>query len=276
MTVNNEDKSPYRLDGKLAVITGAASGIGEACARLFAQMGASLVLTDINADKCQALANELSHSGTQAKAMAQDVADEKTWQALSDELIRLNQGYDILLNNAGIYIGGKLEDNTAEQMQRIHEVNVQSVMMGTKQAAELMKPDGHFGKGGSVINFSSIAGLVGVPGHSIYGSTKGAVRSFSKHTAVEFARFGYGIRVNSLHPGLIDTAMGAMVFDDFVEIGLAASVEEARGLLEQMMIPMGRLGSVQDIANAALFLASNASSYITGSELTVDGGFTAS
>ena len=138
-----------------------------------------------------------------------------------------------------------------------------------------MQPGGCFGKGGSVINLSSIAGLIGVPGHSIYGATKGSVRSISKHSAVEFARFGYGIRVNSLHPGLIDTAMAQQVYDDFVDVGLTQSREEATAVLEQQMIPMGRLGTAEDIANAALFLASDASAYISGAELTVDGGFTA-
>ncbi len=129
---------------------------------------------------------------------------------------------------------------------------------------------GHFGHGGSIINLSSIAGLIGVPGHSIYGASKGAVASFSRHAAVEFARCGYGVRGNSLHPGLIATAMGEKVFDDFVEIGLAADVAQAREMLEQQMIPSGRLGNV-----ARRRSTSAASSYVTGVELTVDGGFTA-
>lgn len=127
---------------------------------------------------------------------------------------------------------------------------------------------------GSIINLSSVAGLIGVPGHSAYGSTKGAVRLYSKHAAVEFARFGYGIRVNSVHPGVIDTPMGVQVFDDLVEIGMAADRDSAKALLQEM-IPQARLGSVSDVANTILFLAADESQYITGQEFVVDGGASA-
>ena len=267
--------NPFSLDGKVALITGAAGGIGEACARCFAESGAAVMLSDINAGKVSELANELRESGCEARAIEHDVCQEDGWQRVVEALAEWKNQWHILVNNAGIYIGGKIEDNTRAQVTAINRVNIDSIFLGTRVAATEMQPKGRFGQGGSIINISSIAGLIGVPGHAIYGATKGAVRSFSKHSAVEFAAFGYGIRVNSLHQGLIDTDMGALVFDDFVSIGLAESVEQARNLLQGQMIPMGRLGSSRDIALAAQFLASDASAYMTGAELTVDGGFTA-
>lgn len=268
-------KDPFSLAGKVALITGAASGIGAACARRFAQSGAAVMASDIDVDKVTALAEELRAQGFDVKAIQHDVAREADWQRVIDALAEWKNAWDVLVNNAGIYIGGRIEDNRLDQLTQINSINIDSIFLGTRFAAKTMQPGGQFGAGGSVINLSSIAGLVGVPGHAIYGATKGAVRSFTKHSAVEFAAFGYGIRVNSLHPGLIETEMGALVFADFVEVGLAESEAQAREMLENGMIPMGCLGSSEDIALAAQFLASDASAYMTGSELTVDGGFTA-
>ena len=265
----------FGLEGKVAVVTGAGAGIGEACARMFAQAGAAVMLSDINVEACERIAADLNAQGLQAKAIRLDVTNEDDWAALKLALQAWQNRWDVLLNNAGIYIGGMLEDNTGAQVSKINQINIDSVFLGTRAAVECMKPGAMFGSGGSIINLSSIAGLVGVPGHSIYGATKGAVRSLSKHSAVEFAKFGYGVRVNSLHPGLIETAMGDQALQDFVDIGVVANVEEAAALLKSAMIPMGRLGNVQDIANAALFLASDASAYVTGIEITVDGGFCA-
>lgn len=267
--------SVFGLKGKVAVVTGAGAGIGEACARRFAAAGASVILSDKNLASCKRIAKELNKQGLEAKAVQLDVTVEEDWESLKKTLQQWKQRWDILLNNAGIYIGGMLIDNSIEQVSKINQINIESVFLGTRAAAESMKPNSIFGKGGSIINVSSIVGLVGVPGHSIYGATKGAVRSLTKHSAIEFAKYGYGIRVNSLHPGLIDTAMGGKALQDFVDIGVAANVNEAKELFTSAMIPLGRVGKTEDVANAALFLASDASSYITGIELTVDGGFCA-
>lgn len=268
-------KDPFSLAGKVALVTGAASGIGAACTRRFAQSGAAVMASDIDGEKAEQLARELSDQGLEVKAIQHDVSQEADWKRVVDAIATWKGAWNVLVNNAGIYIGGRLEDNSLAQLHRINGINIDSIFLGTQFAAHAMKPNGRFGQGGSVINLSSIAGLIGVPGHAIYGATKGAVRSLTKHSAVEFAAFGYGIRVNSLHPGLIETEMGALVFKDFVEVGLAQSEDEARQILQTRMIPMGRLGSVEDIAQAAQFLASDASAYMTGSELTIDGGFTA-
>jgi NAD(P)-dependent dehydrogenase (short-subunit alcohol dehydrogenase family) len=204
----------------------------------------------------------------------QDVASETAWKRVIDETLAQCSGLDILVNNAGIYVGGNLDGNSLESVRRVQQVNVESVFLGMKYAALAMKPGGAAGKGGSIINLSSVAGLIGVPGLTAYGASKGAVRLYTKHAAVDFARLGYGIRFNSLHPGLIDTDFGRLVFDDFVAIGLAPDRAAAEEAVLQM-IPMALLGKVEDIAHMTRFLASDESAYCTGAEFVVDGGMTA-
>lgn len=262
------------LDGKVALVTGAASGIGEACAEILASGGAKVMLSDIDMETCQATTDKLLAKGYQVSCIQQDVVDEQQWQVVVDACIEQLGGLDILVNNAGIYIGGLLLNNTLEQVRKIQEINVDSIFLGMRAAAEVMKPGGKSGRGGSIINLSSVAGLMGLPGHSVYGATKGAVRLYTKHAAVEFATFNYGVRVNSVHPGVIDTPMGGQVFEDFVEIGLAATVEEANLLLEKM-IPMSRPGQVEEVASLVRFLASDVSGYCTGAEFVTDGGISA-
>lgn len=179
-----------------------------------------------------------------------------------------------MVNNAGIYVGGILINNTLDDVRKVHEVNVDSIFLGMKHCASVMKKGGTVGSGGSIINISSVAGLIGIPGHTAYGSTKGAVRLYTKHAAVEFGRLNYGIRVNSIHPGLIATAMGDQVFDDLIEVGIAKDVNEAKLILNQMT-PLGRIGTSEDIANMVIFLASDASTFCTGAEFVVDGGMSA-
>jgi 3alpha(or 20beta)-hydroxysteroid dehydrogenase len=272
--MENGVKNFATLTGKVALVTGAAGGIGAACARELAAAGAAVMLTDINLKGCGVVAESLRAEGASAFASAQDVTSESDWERVVAETLSSAGGLDILVNNAGIYTGGTLVSNSLTQVRRVHAVNVESIFLGMKAAAEVMQPGGAAGRGGSIINLSSVAGLMGVPGHSAYGSTKGAVRLYSRHAAIEFARLGYGIRVNSVHPGLIDTDMGHMVLEDFVEIGLAPDLDTAGSMLLDM-IPLSRLGSVADIASMVRFLASGEASYITGAEFVVDGGMTA-
>jgi 3alpha(or 20beta)-hydroxysteroid dehydrogenase len=262
------------LSGKVALITGAATGIGAACARELSAAGAAVMLTDVNVEGCETLSNALSASGAIAFSGAQDVTREEDWKRAIGQTVDQCGRLDILVNNAGTYIGGKLEDNTLEAVRWVHQVNVESIFLGMKYAAQVMQPGGSAGNGGSIINMSSVAGLIGVPGHTAYGSTKGAVRLYTKHAAVEFAKLGYGIRVNSVHPGLIDTDMGRLVFKDFVDIGVAEDLAEAEEAV-LATIPMATLGAVEDIARMTRFLASSESSYCTGAEFVVDGGMTA-
>ena len=236
------------LSGKTALVTGAATGIGAACARELSRAGATVMLTDINVAGCEQLASTLNAGGGRAFSGAQDVTVEETWPQTIDDTVQRCGGLDILVNNAGMYTGGKLVDNTLAAVRRVHQVNVESVFLGMKYAAQAMQPGGTAGNG--------------------------AVRLYTKHAAVEFARLGYGIRVNSIHPGLIDTDMGRLVFKDFVEIGLAPDLDAAEAAILQM-IPLATLGAVEDIARMTRFLASSESSYCTGAEFVVDGGMTA-
>lgn len=262
------------IQGKVALVTGAAGGIGEACVRILAQAGARVMATDIDGERCAAVAQSLRSDGLEVVAMQQDVCDEDRWLKITDATLAEFDGLDILVNNAGIDDGELVENDSLEVVNRLHRVNVDSIFLGMKHAVRVMKPGGPAGQGGSIINLSSVAGIIGVPGHSAYGATKGAVRSYTKHAAVEFGTLGYGVRVNSVHPGLIDTDMGDKVIQDFVALGLASSRDEAVALLESMTA-LGRVGHVDDVANMVLFLASDASSYVTGAEFVVDGGLTA-
>lgn len=262
------------LQGKVALVTGAAGGIGAACTQALAEAGASVMATDIDGAACEAVAFSLEAHGHRVMSMRQDVCQEARWEEVVESTVRDLGGLDILVNNAGIYIGGTLETNSLEDVNRVHRINVDSIFLGMKYAVQAMKPEGAAGNGGSIINLSSVAGLVGVPGHSAYGSTKGAVRLYTKHAAAEFGALGYGVRVNSVHPGLIETDMGAAVFQDFVDIGMVATVEEAREYVLSLTA-LGRLGTAEDVAGMVLFLASDASSYVTGSEFVVDGGLSA-
>lgn len=262
------------LAGKAALVTGGAGGIGEACARALVAAGAVVMLTDINEQRCRQVSEALNAAGGTSFCSVQDVTVEADWERVVAETLARCGGLDVLVNNAGIYTGGTLVSNSLAQVRRVHQVNVESIFLGMKHAAAAMKPGGPAGNGGAIINLSSVAGLIGVPGHTAYGSSKGAVRLYTKHAAVEFARLGYGIRVNSIHPGLIDTDMGQLVFEDFVEIGLAPDLAAARSIALDM-IPLARLGNAEDVAHLTRFLASGEAAYITGAEFVVDGGMTA-
>ena len=262
------------LTGKVALVTGAASGIGLACAELLARGGAAVMMSDIDIDSCQQHRDRLAAEGLTVAAQEQNVIDEARWAEVVSACVEQFGGLDILVNNAGIYVGGLLVSNTLEEVRRVQEINVDSIFMGMRAAAEVMKPDGSSGRGGSIINLSSAAGVMGVPGHSAYGASKGAVRLYTKHAAVEFGAMGYGIRVNSVHPGVIDTPMGQQVFDDLVDIGVVDSQQEAQAMIAQLT-PLRRPGTVDEVANMVRFLASDAASYCTGGEFMVDGGATA-
>ena len=262
------------VEGKVALVTGAAGGIGSACVSALAHAGAKVMATDLDGKACDAVAFSLKAHDLDVRSMQQDVCDEDRWEEVIATTVRDLGGLDIVVNNAGVYQGGTLEHNSLEEVNRVHRVNVDSIFLGMKYGVKAMKPEGLAGKGGSIINISSVAGMVGVPGHTAYGSTKGAVRLYTKHAAAEFGALGYGVRVNSVHPGLIDTEMGAAVFQDLVDIGLAESVEEGREYILSL-IPLDRLGTSEDVAGMVVFLGSDASSYITGSEFVVDGGLTA-
>ncbi|MCK5915236.1 MAG: SDR family oxidoreductase, partial [Deltaproteobacteria bacterium] len=236
--------------------------------------GTTVVITDINVAAGQAKTAELKGKNLRVEFIQQDVASEAQWQATIDTVVANHGGLDVLVNNAGILIGGLLADTSLETFRKIYSVNVEGVFLGLKYATLAMRPNGSSGRGGSIVNLSSVAGIIGTLGESVYGSSKGAIRSMTKHAAVEFATLGYGIRINSVHPGPIATPMGKQVFETLASDNLLGS-EEAAQQLVLTQIPMKRLGEPQEVAQVVHFLASDASAYVTGSEYVVDGGLTA-
>ena len=264
----------FDMSGKIALVTGGATGIGASIVDSLAQAGATVIITDINVAAGEAKVAELKEKDLQVEFIKQDVASEAQWKATIDTVVANHGGLDVLVNNAGILIGSLLTDASLETFRKTYSVNVEGVFLGMKYAALAMRPGGSSGRGGSIINLSSIAGIVGTPGESIYGSSKGAVRSMTKHAAVEFATLDYGIRVNSVHPGPIATPMIEQVLETLASDKLLGSVEAAQQLI-QTLIPMKRLGEPVEVAQVVHFLASDASAYVTGSEYVVDGGLTA-
>jgi NAD(P)-dependent dehydrogenase (short-subunit alcohol dehydrogenase family) len=245
-----------RLDGKVGLITGAARGQGETEARLFAQEGAKIVLTDILVDQGQQVAASIQTGGGEATFVQLDVSNPNEWTEVVRHAVQTYGRLDILVNNAGIALRAGLVDTTVADWDRLMDINLKGVFLGMQHAIPAMLESG----GGSVINISSTSGIVGFPGGTAYHSAKGGVRLLTKATAAEYAK--QGIRVNSIHPGIIETPM-------------TDNMAEARTALLLDRTPMGRKGRPIEIAYGALFLASDESSFMTGAELVIDGGMTA-
>jgi NAD(P)-dependent dehydrogenase (short-subunit alcohol dehydrogenase family) len=263
------------LSGKVAIVTGAARGIGAATAELLAKAGATVVIGDVLVDPLHATAKRCSEAQLRVKAVPHDVTDEAAWESLVAGTIRDFGGLDILVNNAGIEETVLFADIEAANIERILAVNVEGVLFGHKYAIRAMRPGGASGRGGNIVNLSSVAGLIGHVGLGVYSASKGAVRLISKAAAVECGRLGFGIRVNSIHPGLIDTLMAQQMLADYVGLGVFA--DDAAAKLEFTAAhPLGRTGTPDDVASAILFLVSDLASFVTGHELVVDGGMSAS
>lgn len=251
-----------RLKGKVALITGGARGLGGETARLFAREGAKVAISDVDGPGAEALAAELRGEGRDAIGFAQDVVSEEGWADAIEQVTRHLGALDILVNNAGVLMVKPIADTSLEDFRRVQAVNVDGVFLGTKAAFAVMGA-----RGGAIINLSSIAGLMGSPLHIAYNASKGAVRLMTKSAAMEAAAFGWPIRVNSIHPGLMSTDMTR------VHYGLGVDNEATDRILS--LIPSGRFGTTHDIAEAALYLASDSATYVNGAELVVDGGWMA-
>ena len=248
-----------RLEGKVALITGGARGQGAAEARLFAKEGAKVVMADILDEEGEKLEAELSELGAECFYTHLDVSDSENWEKAVETVVARFGKIDILVNNAGIAVWGTNDDTTEEIWDTVMDVNAKGVFLGTKHVIPEMKKSG----GGSIINISSISGLVGQPTiQPVYNASKGAVRIFTKSTAVQYGR--YGIRANSIHPGAIDTDM----------ISHRIQGDESKNRIKNT-VPLQRVAKPIEIAYGALFLASEESSYMTGSEMVIDGGVTA-
>lgn len=250
-----------RLDGKVCLITGGASGIGRGCARKLAAEGARVVVADRDVHGGAAVAAEL---GAPHRFEPLDVTDEAGWARVVEATVAAFGRLDVLVNSAGIAVWGNIERLSLAEWRQQHAVNADGTFLGCRAAIGAMKTTG----GGSIINLSSVAGLIGVADAAAYCSSKGAVRLLSKSVALHCARAGYNIRCNSVHPSFIDTPMVDIV------VGAAKDQAKMRAMVEHAA-PLGRIGQVDDVANLILFLASDESKFITGSELVVDGGLTA-
>jgi len=248
-----------RLDGKVALITGGAKGQGREEAKLFAKEGAKIVLGDILDNLGQEVAKDIQDTGGEATYVHLDVTNETDWKSSIKIILQKYGRLDILVNNAGILIRKGIEDTTTEDWSRIMDINAKGAFLGIKSAIPVMRKSG----GGSIINISSTAGLVASPsGSASYTASKGAVRLLTKSTAIQYAH--ENIRCNSVHPGPIDTDM------------IQDSITDPTKLTERMeRLPMGRFGTAEEVAFGVLYLASDESSFVTGSELVIDGGHTA-
>jgi NAD(P)-dependent dehydrogenase (short-subunit alcohol dehydrogenase family) len=250
------------LDGRIALVTGASRGLGAATARALAAAGAKVAVTDLAAP--EDLAAEIG-----GIARAQDVTDEAGWTATMDWLKTELGGLDILVNNAGLWLFKAIVDTTLEDWRRLHAVNVEGVFLGTRAAIPLLTERATKWRGGTaIVNISSVAGLQGTGGASCYNSTKGAVRLFTKGSAMELAPAR--VRVNSVHPGVIDTAMARQLIDDFAA-ARAVGNNESQTFVAAMH-PLGHMGEPRNVADAVVYLASDRAAFTTGSELVVDGG----
>ena len=248
-----------RLEGKVALISGGAKGQGAVEAKLFSKEGAKVVLGDVLDDLGQQVETEIHETWAEATYLHLDVTLEGDWQSAVDLVIRKYGQLDILVNNAGILIRKGIEDTTIEDWETIMDINAKGTFLGIKSAIPAIRQSG----GGSIINISSTAGLVSSPsGSASYTASKGAVRLLTKSTAIQYAN--EGIRCNSVHPGPIDTDM------------IQDSITDPDKLTERMkLVPLGRFGTPEEVAFGVLYLASDEASFITGSELVIDGGHTA-
>ena len=257
----------FRLDGKVALVTGAARGIGAAVCEALSQAGAAVLVTDVLESAGQETVARLRKAGAKAEFFRHDVTVEAQWEAAVAFAVEKMGGLHILVNNAGIETAALITQCELDDFRRVMDVNVNGVFLGHKHAMRVMKP------GSSIVNLSSVAGIIGTTAHVAYHTSKGAVRLMTKAAAVECAQLGTGIRVNSIHPGIVATDMGANFIKDFVKLGLAPDYAAAEAAIKAIH-PMG-FGETSDVASAVVYLASDAAKWVNGSELVVDGGLTA-
>ncbi len=249
---------------KVALVTGAASGLGRAQAKMLAEHGARVAAADIDAAGGEQTVAEIAAACGEAAFWPLDVTDEAGWQATVAAVVDRFGRLDVLVNNAGVELVKSIPETSFAEWRRLMAVNLDGVFLGTRAAIGVM------GAGGSIVNISSVAGLIGFTGQAAYCASKGGVRLLTKAAAVECAEAGLGIRVNSVHPGVIDTPMYRAFTAGLDEAEAAAAMGRIAALH-----PLGRVGEPLDVAGSVLFLAGDDSKFMTGAELVVDGGLTA-
>ena len=247
-----------RLEGKVALVTGAGSGIGRATAKVLASEGAKVVAADIDKPGADETAAAI---GAGVSSVALDVTDEASWSAAAEAARSTFGGFDILVNCAGILARGTVADTDLETWNRVMDVNVAGTWRGCRQAIRHMKGHG----GGAIVNISSVAGMIGDPFLTAYCASKGAVRLLTKSIALHCVENGYGIRCNSVHPGVIDTPMVRNFFDRQPD-------PEAERKLWESFVPGGRFGEPEDVAKMILYLVSDDARFVNGAEFVIDGG----
>lgn len=263
--------SKFDLSGRHALVTGGAAGIGAATARALAEAGAAVAICDIDDATGRATAAALAATGVKTNFVKFDVRSDKGWEAAVSQVVAELGGFDILINNAGIELSSLLIDQSAEDLNRMFDVNVVGTALGIKHAFRAMKPGGAAGLGGAIVNISSVAATIAFPGIAGYSASKSAVDRLTRVAATEAGKLGYGVRVNCVFPGLVPTAMGMKLAVDCADMGLFPSPDEAvAGVID--LTPSGRLGTVEDMADAIVFLCSDAARFVTGTGLSVDGG----
>lgn len=269
------DLGARRLEGRVALVTGGLRGIGLACVERFLAEGAEVVVTDLDAPDSVTVTDTMTRLGQAATYARANVTSEDDWASVLQTVTERHGKLHILVNNAGIDLTGPVASTSMEGWRRIMSINVDGVFLGVRTFVPLMAASGGDVAGGaSIINVSSIMGLVGMSEVSGYNASKGAVRMFTKSIALEFAAKQMPIRANSLHPGFVVTPLLQEGFQRWVDNGAA---EKTQDLIDMVAgkTPVGRLANPSELASAAFFLASSDSSYMTGAELVIDGGFTA-
>jgi NAD(P)-dependent dehydrogenase (short-subunit alcohol dehydrogenase family) len=263
--------SVFDLAGRKALVTGGARGLGAGMAAALAKAGAAVMIGDLLADAGRDTAGTISASGAKVGFTPLDVTDEASWEAAVAATLRELGGFDILVNNAGIEITALVTEIKPADIRKMNDVNIVGTMLGVKHALLAMRPGGSAGKGGAIVNVASVAATIAFPGIAGYSATKSAVDRLTRVAAMESGKLGCGVRINCIYPGLVPTVMGMQMAGDVVAAGLFPSVEATVGSIIGQT-PLGRLGAVEDMADAVVFLCSDAARFITGAGLPVEGG----
>lgn len=256
------------LTGRTVLVTGGAQGLGEGMARALASAGARVAVADIQDDLGGKLAEAL---GEQHGFVHLDVTSDESWSDAVAAVVERFGGLDVVVNNAGVEVTQLLVDTEPDDVRRMLEINLLGTMLGIKHAFRAMRPGGPAGRGGTVVNVSSVAATIAFPSIGGYSATKSGVDRLTRVAAMESGKLGYGVRVNCVYPGLVPTAMGQKLAVETAGLGLFESPEAAVGAVVELT-PSGRLGEVSDIADAVAFLASDAARFVNGAGLPVDGG----